>query len=136
MTTSRDWDASAYHRLSAPLAAMGVDVLDRLELAGDETVLDAGCGTGKVTRVLHDRLPRGHVIAVDAAPSMVEQARAALPAAVDVRQADLLDLALERPVDAVLSTATFHWIADHDRLFAALHAALRPGGRLVAQCGA
>ena len=135
MTKPRDWDASTYERLSAPLAAMGVDVLDRLDLAGDETVLDAGCGTGKVTQVLYDRLPHGHVIAVDAAPSMVEQARALLPADVDVRRADLLDLSLDAPADAVLSTATFHWIGDHERLFANLHAALRPGGRLVAQCG-
>ncbi len=75
------------------------------------------------------------MIAVDAAPSMVEAARAQLPADVDVRRADLLDLALEEPVDAVLSTATFHWIGDHERLFANLHAALKPGGRLVAQCG-
>jgi trans-aconitate 2-methyltransferase len=135
MTAPRDWDATTYERLSAPIAAMGVDVLDRLELRGDETVLDAGCGTGKVTRVLYERLPRGRVIAVDAAPSMVAQARAALPDAVDVREADLLALALDEPLDAVLSTATFHWIGDHDRLFATLHRALRPGGRLVAQCG-
>ena len=131
----RDWDATTYERLSAPLTAMGADVLDRLVLRGDETVLDAGCGTGNVTRVLHERLPRGHVIAVDAAPSMVAQARALLPADVDVRQADLLELELEEPVDAVFSTATFHWIADHERLFARLHDALRPCGRLVAQCG-
>jgi trans-aconitate 2-methyltransferase len=131
----RDWDASTYERLSAPMTAMGADVLDRLELRGDETVLDAGCGTGNVTRILVERLPHGHVIAVDAAPSMVEQARALLPPEVDVRQADLLELALGEPVDAILSTATFHWIADHDRLFARLHAALRPGGRLAAQCG-
>ena len=114
---------------------MGADVLDRLVLRGDETVLDAGCGTGGVTRLLHERLPRGRVIAVDAAPSMVEQARELLPADVDVRQADLLELDAREPVDAVLSTATFHWITDHDRLFANLHAALKPGGRLVAQCG-
>jgi trans-aconitate 2-methyltransferase len=135
VTAPRDWDAATYDRLSAPIAAMGVDVLDRLELAGDETVLDAGCGTGKVTQVLYDRLPNGRVIAVDASPSMVEQARAALPEAVDVRQADLLELELPEPVDAVLSTATFHWIGDHERLFARLFAALRPGGRLAAQCG-
>jgi len=132
---TRDWDATTYERLSAPMTAMGTDVLDRLVLRGDETVLDAGCGTGNVTRVLHERLPRGRVIAVDAAPSMVEQARALLPAEVEVRQADLLELELAEPVDAVLSTATFHWIGDHDRLFARLHAALAPGGRLVAQCG-
>jgi len=131
----RDWDAATYERLSAPLTAMGTEVLDRLVLSGGETVLDAGCGTGNVTRVLRERLPRGHVIAVDAAPSMVEQARALLPADVDVRRADLLELELEEPVDAVLSTATFHWIADHERLFAKLHAVLAPDGRLVAQCG-
>jgi trans-aconitate methyltransferase len=131
----RDWDAAAYERLSAPLTAMGTEVLDRLVLSGDETVLDAGCGSGNVTRVLHERLPRGHVIAVDAAPSMVERARELLPADVDVRQVDLLELELAEPVDAILSTATFHWVTDHERLFANLHAALKPGGRLVAQCG-
>jgi trans-aconitate 2-methyltransferase len=133
--TPRDWDAATYERLSAPMTAMGSEVLDRLVLRGDETVLDAGCGTGNVTRVLYERLPEGRVIAVDAAPSMVEQARALLPAAVEVRQADLLELRLDEPVDAVLSTATFHWIGDHERLFANLHASLKPGGRLVAQCG-
>jgi trans-aconitate 2-methyltransferase len=131
----RDWDAATYERLSAPMTAMGTDVLDRLILRGDETVLDAGCGTGGVTRLLHERLPAGRVIAVDGAPSMVEEARALLPADVDVRCADLLELDLGEPVDAILSTATFHWIPDHERLFARLHAALAPGGRLVAQCG-
>jgi trans-aconitate 2-methyltransferase len=133
--TPRDWDAATYERLSAPLMAMGTEVLERLVLRGDETVLDAGCGTGGVTRLLHERLPRGRVIAVDAAPSMVEQARELLPPDVDVRRADLLELELDESVDAVLSTATFHWVRDHERLFANLHAALKPGGRLVAQCG-
>ena len=131
----RDWDAAGYERLAAPLTAMGADVLDRLVLRGDETVLDAGCGTGNVTRVLHERLPRGRVIAVDAAPSMIQQARELLPPSVDVRLADLLELTLDEPVDAVLSTATFHWIGDHERLFANIHSLLEPGGRLVAQCG-
>jgi trans-aconitate 2-methyltransferase len=135
MSAARDWDAATYERVSAPLAAMGREVLDRLLLRGDETVVDAGCGTGKVTRLLHARLPRGRVIAVDAAPSMAEQARALLPPDVDVRTADLTTLDLGETVDAILSTATFHWIADHDGLFARLFSALRPGGRLVAQCG-
>jgi trans-aconitate 2-methyltransferase len=135
VTKPRDWDAAEYERLSAPIAAMGRDVLDRLVLRGDETVLDAGCGTGTVTLPLHERLPRGRVIAVDVSASMVEQARAQLPAEVDVREADLLALDLGETADAILSTATFHWIGDHERLFANLFAALNPGGRLVAQCG-
>jgi trans-aconitate 2-methyltransferase len=135
MAKPRDWDAAAYERLSAPVAAMGRDVLSRLELTGDETVLDAGCGTGRVTAALVERLPRGHVIAVDGSPAMVAEARRRLPESVEVREADLLELVLDEPADAIVSTATFHWILDHDRLFAQLREALLPGGRLVAQCG-
>ena len=135
MSKPRDWNATSYERISGPMEAMGREVLDGLELTGGEWVLDAGCGTGRVTAALAERLPRGHVIAVDGSPAMVEQARARLGDGVDVRVADLLELELDAPVDAILSTATFHWIADHDRLFANLLGALRPGGRLVAQCG-
>jgi trans-aconitate 2-methyltransferase len=135
MAEPRDWDAAAYERLSAPVAAMGREVLSRLELRGDETVLDAGCGTGRVTAALVERLPRGRVIAVDGSPAMVEEARRRLPETVDVRVADLRTLELEEPVDAIVSTATFHWILDHDALFVRLREALVPGGRLVAQCG-
>ena len=131
----RDWDAATYERLSAPIEAMGREVLQRLELEGGETVLDAGCGTGRVTAALVERLPRGRVIAVDGSPAMVAEARRRLPDSVDVREADLVELELPEPVDAIVSTATFHWILDHDRLFSRLHEALVPGGRLVAQCG-
>jgi trans-aconitate 2-methyltransferase len=131
----RDWNASAYEKVSAPLEAMGRDVLDRLELRGDERVLDAGCGTGRVTAALVERLPRGQVLAVDGSPAMVEQARERLGDDAEVFVADLLELEVDPPVDAILSTATFHWIADHDRLFSRLRDALVPGGRLVAQCG-
>lgn len=133
---SRDWDAATYDRVSAPQAEWAERVLERLPLRGDETVLDAGCGSGRVTRMLLDRLPRGRVVAVDSAPSMVEHAREALdPRRARVLRADLTELELDDPVDAAFSNAVFHWIADHDALFARLHAALRPGGRLVAQCG-
>jgi trans-aconitate 2-methyltransferase len=131
----REWDGASYDRISGIMEGLGRQVLSRLELRGDETVLDAGCGSGRITEALIERLPRGRVIAVDASPSMVAAARARLGPAADIRIVDLLELDLGEAVDAVLSTATFHWIADHERLFARLHAALRPGGRLVAQCG-
>jgi trans-aconitate 2-methyltransferase len=131
----RDWDAATYDRVSAPQVAWAEQVLDRLALDGHETVLDAGCGSGRVTAMLADRLPHGRVIAVDAAPSMVALAREALGDRAEVRQAELTELELDEPVDAVFSNAVFHWVRDHGALFSALHAALRPGGRLVAQCG-
>ncbi len=135
MSDVRDWDGATYDRISAPQQAWGREVLERLPLSGDELVLDAGCGSGRVTEMLLERLPRGRVIAVDASPSMVASARERLGDAADARVMDLLELELDEPLDAILSTATFHWIADHPRLFMRLHAALRPGGRLIAQCG-
>ena len=131
----RDWDARAYDRLSEFQVAMAGPVIERLALRGDETVLDAGCGSGRVTRLLIERLPHGRVVAVDAAPSMVEEARAALGDEAEVIQSDLAELELGEQVDIVFSNAVFHWISDHAALFARLRAALRPGGRLVAQCG-
>jgi trans-aconitate 2-methyltransferase len=135
MPEIRTWDGQSYDRISGPMQALGQAVLDRLLLTGEETVLDAGCGSGRITETLIGRLPHGRVIAVDMSESMVAAARARLGPDADIRRADLLELELEEPVDAILSTATFHWIADHEALFRRLHGALRPGGRLVAQCG-
>jgi trans-aconitate 2-methyltransferase len=135
-SSTPDWDARTYHRVSAPHQDWAELLFDRLALRGDETVLDAGCGSGRVTRKLLDRLPEGRVVAVDGAPSMVAEARAALgDERATVIQSDLVDLVLDEPVDAIFSSAVFHWIADHDALFARLYAALAPGGRIVAQCG-
>jgi trans-aconitate 2-methyltransferase len=136
MAETRSWNGAEYDRLSTPMERLGREVLDRLELGGDETVLDAGCGSGRLTELLIERLPDGHVIGVDASASMIEAARRRLGDAADLRVADLVGLDLgDDTVDVVFSTATFHWIADHDALFRSLRAVLRPGGRLVAQCG-
>jgi trans-aconitate 2-methyltransferase len=140
VSSPRDWDAATYDRVADPQTRWGTAVLDRLPLEGDEIVLDAGCGSGRVTEQLADRLPRGRVVALDASPSMIDEARRRL--ARFGPRIDYLVADLGRPfvvpggtVDAILSTATFHWVADHDALFANLAAVLRPGGRLVAQCG-
>ena len=131
----REWNAASYDRVSDPQLAMARDVIDRLDLQGDERVLDAGCGSGRVTEALLERLPMGTVVAVDGSQAMVEQTRERLGDRVEAFAVDLLDLTVTQPFDAILSTATFHWIDDHERLFRRLHAALRPGGRLSAQCG-
>jgi trans-aconitate 2-methyltransferase len=133
-----DWNAKVYERISAPQFAWGQRVLERLPLHGDETVVDLGCGGGRLTELLAERLPRGHVVALDASGAMVEQARARLARFGDRVSFVHADAArhVQRPAaDAVFSTATFHWVLDHDALFASVAASLRPGGRLVAQCG-
>jgi trans-aconitate 2-methyltransferase len=137
-----NWDGSSYDRISGIQQGWGAEVVARLQLEGGERALDAGCGSGRVTEMVLERLPRGRVLAVDASPSMVAAAEQRLrgpgsPYAdrVEVRHCDLLELELDEPVDATISTATFHWIADHDRLFSRIRAAMRAGGRFVAQCG-
>jgi trans-aconitate 2-methyltransferase len=135
MPEVRSWHGAAYDQLSSPLEAMGRELLEHLALRGDETVIDAGCGSGRVTEALLERLPRGRVIGVDVSASMIEAARERLGDRAELHVADLSTLDLGVRADAILSTATFHWIADHDALFARLHAHLRAGGQLVAQCG-
>lgn len=139
MTASpHDWDGAAYQRLSDPQFGWGMRVLDSVELCGDECALDLGCGPGRLTAELLVRLPRGRIIAVDASPSMISTARQQLARfgeRVTFIESDLLDLDLESVAELAFSTATFHWIHDHVRLFRVIHRALKPGGRLVAQCG-
>jgi trans-aconitate 2-methyltransferase len=134
-TGAREWDAETYDEVSDPQFEWGTEVLGRLELNGDEVVLDAGCGSGRVSAELAKRLPHGQLVAVDGSAAMIAKAKERLGEDVTYLVADLSELELERPVDLIFSTATFHWITDHDRLFERLHAALRPGGRLIAQCG-
>src|SRR3954463_10344325 len=130
------WDARTYDVSSQPQQAWAGDVLTRLDgIPQDATMLDVGCGTGRVTEALLALVPRGRVLALDASPDMVELARRRLGGRAQVWCQDVLELDLAEPVDAVVSTATLHWVTDHDRLWARLAAALRPGGALEVQCG-
>lgn len=135
MAASRDWDAATYDRVSDIQLTWAIEQLERLDLDGDEVVLDAGCGSGRVTALLADRVPRGRVYGVDVAPSMAAHAAEALGERATILCQDLVELSLPEPVDVVFSNATFHWVKDHDALFAAIHRTLKPGGRLLAQCG-
>ncbi len=130
-----EWDAESYDEISGPQLSWGMEVLDRLDLRGDERALDAGCGSGRVTEELVSRLPQGRVVAVDGSEAMIAKARERLGGRADYLVGDLAELQIDGTVDLVISTATFHWIPDHERLFERMRAALRPGGRLVAQCG-
>jgi trans-aconitate 2-methyltransferase len=138
MAGPAEWDAKAYDRLAKPQEEWARQVLERLPLQGDEVVLDAGCGSGGVTRMLLERLPQGRVIGVDGSQAMIDQARSNLEQwgdRIELHVGDLQDLQLGEPVDAVFSNATFHWIPDHPTLFRRLREAMKEGASLVAQCG-
>jgi len=130
------WDAATYDRSSQPQQAWGEEVLARLrDIPPDATVLDVGCGTGRVTEALLALVPDGRVLAFDASAEMVALARQRLGARAEVWCEDVLDLELDGLVDVVVSTAALHWVTDHDRLWERLAHALRPGGGLEVQCG-
>lgn len=131
-----EWDATAYDALPLPHVEWGRCVLERMRLTGDERVLDAGCGTGRDGEALLSRWPGVTLIGVDASTQMIEQARARLGSRAELYVADLTEpLPVAPPVDAVMSVAAFHWISDHDLLFANLAAVMRPGARLTSDCG-
>ena len=160
---TREWDAASYHRLSDPQYGWGRRVLARISPRGDETIIDAGCGTARLTSELAALIPRGRVLAVDLSENMLRKARqnvtqqnvgpgtlagaapgssqsspsaAALGRApIHFLCADVAALAFKEVADGIFSTATFHWIGDHDMLFRSLFTALKPGGWLIAQCG-
>jgi trans-aconitate 2-methyltransferase len=131
-----DWDAAAYDDLAdVPHDAWAEQVLGRLELAGNETVLDAGCGTGRMIALLRERHPGLTLIGADGSPKMLERARENLGEGVQLIESNLLELEIDVPVDVIVSNAVFHWITEHQILFDRMFALLRPGGRLEAQCG-
>ena len=134
-----EWNAVSYHKVSGPQTGWGHKVLARLTVRGDERAIDAGCGSGRLTGALMERLPHGSLLAIDRSWNMLLTARANLRPVYGSRvafvQVALPNLPFADCADLVFSTATFHWITDHPALFAGIFRALRSGGRLHAQCG-
>lgn len=134
----REWNASVYDSLHLPHTAWGAGVLDRLgahQLPPGARLLDAGCGTGRDAAAAHARWPDCRLVLLDGSRQMLDQARTKLGDTAEYVQADLMEPLPIEPVEGVLSVAAFHWVADHDVLFANLGAAMRVGAPLVTDCG-
>jgi trans-aconitate methyltransferase len=133
-----EWDAKAYHRLSDPQYEIAMELLGQVEIRDDETVVVAGCGSGRVTVELLRRLPRGHLIAVDRSRNMIDMAREVLEKDAErivFVEADLQTFCLPQAVDGIFSSSALHFVADHGRMFVNFAKTLRPGGWLAVQFG-
>jgi len=134
-----EWNAASYHKVSGPQTSWGQKVINRLRVDGHERTIDAGCGSGRLTGDLMERIPDGRLIAIDRSWNMLMTARANLRPVFGSRimfaQVSLPDFPFAGWADLVFSTATFHWVKDHPALFAGIFKTLRSGGRLHAQCG-
>lgn len=144
------WAAATYDSLPLPHEEWGAGVAERLGDVrsgdgGDPTVLDAGCGTGRDMQRLLDLHPGWRVVGLDADAVMLDRARERTSGHGDRVRLVAADLgsplsagvraAAGSPVDAVVSVAAFHWVPGTTALAANLASLLRPGGRLVAECG-
>ena len=135
---STEWNSVAYHQVSNPQFEWGLKVLERVQMCGNEHAMDAGCGSGRLTEKLLDRLPEGSVVGIDLSQNMLDQASEHLKpygGRVTLVRGDLANLPFTNEFDGIFSTACFHWVKDHNALFASLARSLKPGGWLIAQCG-
>jgi trans-aconitate 2-methyltransferase len=150
------WDAHAYDQISYPVQyRWGQQVIEWRRWNGNEVVMDAGCGTGLLTRELAKKVPRGKVYAVDIDSNMIQQAMTNLQFFdnVEIVQSSFTDVKLARKVDVIFSNSAFHWVQDHGKAFQSFWEILKPSkihkgddsnyasqtdssGQLLIQCGA
>ena len=132
------WDAQAYDKISSNVQLRwGQALLEKRKWLVNEIVMDAGAGSGNLTRVLADKVPKGQVYAVDADPAMVEQAKANLSGYknVQVIHSGMDTVVLPMPINVVFSNAALHWVPDLERTFSHFWKILKPGGELLIECG-
>jgi trans-aconitate 2-methyltransferase len=123
------WDARTYDQVSYLVQyKWGQQVLEWRKWHGDEVVMDAGCGSGLLTRQLAKRVPRGKVYAVDIDSNMVRQARKNLQLFnnVEVIESSFTDVRLPQRVDVIFSNSALHWVQDHRNAFQIFWDMLKP----------
>lgn len=127
-----EWNAQEYNRLAALQDAMGAEVLSVLTLRGNERILDIGCGNGKTTTAIAERVPQGSVLGVDASAEMVAFANehwTAIHPNLQFAVADARHLLFKQEFDLIVSFNALHWISDQALPLQGIHRALRPEGK-------
>ena len=133
------WNAADYAANSVVQQTWARELIAKLNLRGDEHILDVGCGDGKVTAEIARALPDGLVVGTDASPQMIAFAKKTFPARkipnLEFRVIDARKIKFERRFDVVFSNAALHWVDDHEKILRGAAAVLKSGGRLVISCG-
>jgi trans-aconitate 2-methyltransferase len=140
------WDAHTYDQVSQPVQyRWGIQMLKWRKWLGNEIVMDAGCGSGSLTKQLAKQVPRGKIYAVDIDSNMIKQAKKNLQYIDNVKmiQSSLTDIKISRKMDVIFSNAALHWIMDHRKAFQIFWETLKPmndssdnvGSQLLIQYG-
>jgi trans-aconitate 2-methyltransferase len=134
---TEQWNAADYHQQSSAQETWAKELLQKLHLCGSESVLDLGCGTGRITALLAERLKSGHVVGIDASSDMITFAQRTYTQYANLQffHMDACALDLAQSFDGVFSNAVMHWIKDHLQVLQRIRAHLKPGGRILFQMG-
>ena len=136
------WNAADYAANSVVQQTWARELIAKLNLRGDEHILDVGCGDGKVTAEIARHLPRGKAAGIDASPQMIAFAKKTFPASeitnLKFQICDARKIHLKKfgeKFDVIFSNAALHWVDDHEAILRGLASVMKSGGRLVVSCG-
>ncbi len=133
------WDAADYARNSSAQMGWAKELISRLSLKGDESLLDLGCGDGKISAGLARLLPEGRVLGIDLSEEMIALASETFPRDefpnLSFERMDVTEIRLSDSFDVVFSNAVLHWVKDHARVLAGVRSCIKPGGTLLFQMG-
>lgn len=134
-----EWDAHAYERHSEGQLKWAIELMSKIHWAGSEAVIDLGCGDGKVSAHLAERVPRGRVLGIDSASAMIDLARQKFPSErhpnLQFACMDFRDLGFDEEFDLAFSNAALHWVKEQRSVLLRVAQALRPEGRILFQMG-
>lgn len=133
------WNSKEYLKYSSIQYKWAQELIGKLYLAGDESILDIGCGDGKVTALIHSHLNNGHITGIDSSPDMINLAKKTFPPLkypnLSFVLLDATKLDFRNQFDIIFSTATLHWVKDHLSVLRGVKRSLRKSGRILFQMG-
>ena len=130
------WNATDYAKNSSEQQKWARELIAKLNLRGDERVLDLGCGDGKVTAEIAQQLPRSEIVGVDLSQEMIDFAQRTFDQPnLSFAHGDATALTFNKEFDVVFSNAVLHWVYDHVPVLNGIDRALKPGGRILLQMG-
>jgi trans-aconitate 2-methyltransferase len=127
------WDPAQYEQFERERSAPFFDLLDLVDPCPGGRVVDLGCGTGELTRSLHDRTAASTTLGLDSSQAMLERSASHEGGGLTFELGDIGQWAPSESFDLVFSNAALHWVDDHGALFGRLTSALIPGGQLAVQ---
>jgi trans-aconitate methyltransferase len=133
------WNAADYAANSVVQQAWARELIAKLNLRGDENILDVGCGDGKVTAEIAGAVPRGSAVGIDASKQMIGFAKKNFPQSkipnLKFQICDARRIRFDRKFDVIFSNAALHWVDDHEKILRGTASVLKTGGRLIFSCG-